>query len=523
MAPEIETHLVNAVLTNGARYYVDHAHPELSTPECADARSIVVFDKAAELILRRSMDAARALLPEGQEIVVYKNNSDGKGNSYGCHENYLMDRAVPFGQIVTHATAHFVTRQIFTGAGKVGSEVAGHRRRRGAVPAHPAGRLLRGGGRPRDHAEAADRQHPRRAARRRPEVPPPPRHRRRRQHLRGRHLPQGRHHRHRAGHDRGRRPAPRVPVRRHRCRRCARSPTTSRCADRSSSSTAPPSPPSRCSGSCSTGPASTPRPTASTRSAARSGHEVLAGGRRSSPASRPTRCRSPTSSTGWPRTGCSTATGNATASRWDDARLAAMDLQYHDLRPEQVAVRRGRPRADHRRRRGRAGHAAAAHRHPGLLPGHAASQRWPDDIVAANWDSLVFDIGSDPLRRVPMMEPTRGTEAHVGPLLDRRCRAARRPARAASRLTPDVGRRSDASGRSTRRHHRRGTGSSRARAQRCTMAEREQIKKQAPARRPTRSSRTPRRPPRPARSSRPSSTISSTRSTRSSRPTPRTS
>ena len=83
MAPEVETHLVNAVLTNGARYYVDHAHPELSTPECADPRTIVVYDRAAELILQRSMAAATRLLPEGQEIVVYKNNSDRKGNSYG--------------------------------------------------------------------------------------------------------------------------------------------------------------------------------------------------------------------------------------------------------------------------------------------------------------------------------------------------------------------------------------------------------------------------------------------------------
>src|SRR5258706_1822219 len=91
--PEIETHLVNAVLTNGARYYVDHAHPECSTPECADAREVVVWDKAAEQILVASMEAAKAVLPDGQEIVVYKNNSDGKGNSYGCHENYLMDRA----------------------------------------------------------------------------------------------------------------------------------------------------------------------------------------------------------------------------------------------------------------------------------------------------------------------------------------------------------------------------------------------------------------------------------------------
>jgi Pup amidohydrolase len=122
MAPEVETHLVNAVLTNGARYYVDHAHPECSTPECADARSVVVFDRAAERILQVSMDAARRLLPAGQEIVIYKNNSDGKGNSYGCHENYLMDRAVPFGRIVGNITPHFVTRQIFCGAGKVGCE-----------------------------------------------------------------------------------------------------------------------------------------------------------------------------------------------------------------------------------------------------------------------------------------------------------------------------------------------------------------------------------------------------------------
>src|SRR3954462_13146824 len=120
--PEVETHLVNAVLTNGARYYVDHAHPELSTPECADARSIVVWDRATEEIVRRSMVAANRLLPEGQELVVHKNNSDGKGNAYGCHENYLMARSVPFGRIVNMATAHFISRQIFTGSGKIGSE-----------------------------------------------------------------------------------------------------------------------------------------------------------------------------------------------------------------------------------------------------------------------------------------------------------------------------------------------------------------------------------------------------------------
>jgi proteasome accessory factor A len=122
MAPEVETHLVNAVLTNGARYYVDHAHPEFSTPECADALEAVLYDKAGEVILARSMEAASRTLPNGQGIVVYKNNSDRKGNSYGTHENYLMDRAVPFGRIVQHVMPHFVTRQIYTGAGKVGTE-----------------------------------------------------------------------------------------------------------------------------------------------------------------------------------------------------------------------------------------------------------------------------------------------------------------------------------------------------------------------------------------------------------------
>jgi proteasome accessory factor PafA2 len=127
LAPEVETHLVNAVLTNGARYYVDHAHPEYSCPEAPDALTALVHDRAGEEVLIRSMAAARTMLPEGQEIVVYKNNSDGKGNSYGCHENYLVDRAVPFGRIVAHATAHLVTRQIYTGAGKVGSEAPGMR------------------------------------------------------------------------------------------------------------------------------------------------------------------------------------------------------------------------------------------------------------------------------------------------------------------------------------------------------------------------------------------------------------
>ncbi len=124
MPPEVETHLVNAVLTNGARFYVDHAHPEYSGPECRDARSATLYDRAGDQVLLDAMAAAKPLLPAGQEIVVYRNNSDGKGNSYGTHENYLMDRSVPFTRIIGSIIPFFVTRQIFCGAGKVGTELA---------------------------------------------------------------------------------------------------------------------------------------------------------------------------------------------------------------------------------------------------------------------------------------------------------------------------------------------------------------------------------------------------------------
>ena len=122
VGPLVERHLVNTVLTNGARYYVDHAHPEYSTPECTTVLELLAADRAGEIVLERSMAAAKQMLGAGQEIVVYKNNSDGKGNSYGCHENYLVDRTVPFKEIAQQFTAHLVTRQIFTGAGKVGCE-----------------------------------------------------------------------------------------------------------------------------------------------------------------------------------------------------------------------------------------------------------------------------------------------------------------------------------------------------------------------------------------------------------------
>ena len=111
--------LANVILTNGARLYVDHAHPEYSTPEVTTPLDIVKWDKAGEQVM---LDASRraAQLPGGPQILLYKNNTDNKGASYGAHENYLMRRSTPFGDIVRHLTPFFVTRQIICGAGRVG-------------------------------------------------------------------------------------------------------------------------------------------------------------------------------------------------------------------------------------------------------------------------------------------------------------------------------------------------------------------------------------------------------------------
>ena len=308
MPPEVETHLVNAVLTNGARYYVDHAHPEYSTPECADAARV----RAATTRRASGSSPGRwrrraGCCPPGQEIVVYKNNSDGKGNSLRLPRElpHGPGRAVRPHRAARHAALRHPPDLHRRGQGR-------HARRRRprpdvAVPAHPAGRLLRGGGRARDHAEAADRQHPRRAARRRAEVPAPARDRRRRQPVPRSHLPEGRHHRDRAGDDRGR------LVRRRATSRLAAPVQAMRAGVATTSTLRHAARAGRrldgdgardAVGAAATWPASTPRSAASSASAARRSatrscdrwEEVLTRPRDRS------RCRSPASSTGWPST-----------------------------------------------------------------------------------------------------------------------------------------------------------------------------------------------------------------------------
>nr|WP_184080176.1 depupylase/deamidase Dop [Nocardiopsis mwathae] len=111
--------LANVILTNGARLYVDHAHPEYSAPEVTNPLDAVLWDKAGERVMA---DAARraGAIPGVDPIQLYKNNTDNKGASYGCHENYLMRRATAFGDIVRHLIPFFVSRQVICGAGRVG-------------------------------------------------------------------------------------------------------------------------------------------------------------------------------------------------------------------------------------------------------------------------------------------------------------------------------------------------------------------------------------------------------------------
>jgi proteasome accessory factor A len=118
--PDDEVGLANVILTNGARLYVDHAHPEYSTPEVTNPRDAVIWDKAGERVMARAATHAAATIPGAAGIQLYKNNTDNKGASYGCHENYLMRRQTPFADIVRHLTPFFVTRQVVVGAGRVG-------------------------------------------------------------------------------------------------------------------------------------------------------------------------------------------------------------------------------------------------------------------------------------------------------------------------------------------------------------------------------------------------------------------
>lgn len=416
LAPEVETHLVNAVLTNGARYYVDHAHPELSTPECADPLEVVLYDRAAEIIAQRSMAAVRTILPPDEEIVLYKNNSDGKGNSYGCHENYLVDRTTPFGRIITGATAHFVTRQIYTGAGKVGAEA-------------PGIRLDDVEFQLTQRADFFEEEVGLETTLKRPIV--------------------------------NTRDEPHADPRRYRRlhvivgdANCSQTATFLKVGttmlvlalvqhddfDTSLRFEDPVGALHRVSHDMSLS-APLRLVDGSTVTALELQGDLLE------------RCRDHVERHGTDHVGGEVAWRvldewesvleglardpfeladrldwvakyrlvNAYRERhglgWDDARLRAIDIQYHDMRPERsLAARAGLRRLVDEAAAERAV-TEPPHDTRAFFRGRCL-QRFSDAVVAANWDSIVFDIGADSLRRVPMMEPLRGTEAHVGTLFE---------------------------------------------------------------------------------------------------------
>ena len=113
----------NVFLRNGARLYLDvGSHPEYATPECDDIISLITHDKAGERILEGLLvDAERRLQEEGiaGDVYLFKNNTDSAGNSYGCHENYLVGRHGEFQRLADTLIPFLVSRQIVTGAGKV--------------------------------------------------------------------------------------------------------------------------------------------------------------------------------------------------------------------------------------------------------------------------------------------------------------------------------------------------------------------------------------------------------------------
>ena len=415
-APEIETQLVNAVLTNGARYYVDHAHPEVSTPECVNALEIVLFDRAAEEIVRASMAAAKLMVGDGSEIVTYKNNSDGKGNSYGCHENYLVDRQVLFARIVAQITPHFVSRQVYCGAGKVGSELAGVSSK--AVPYQISQR-----------ADFFEEEVGLETTLKRPIV--------------------------------NTRDEPHCDATKYRRLHVivgdANMSEVATYLKVGTTSIVLAMIEDDALGSDLTlaNPVMAIRQVSHDPALQRT--ILLRDGRRVTGIelqwSILERAKKYERNHGLQCVG--EAIGADVLSRWEtvltglehdrtavahwvdwvakqrliegfrerhslqpgDAKLKALDLQYHDMRADRcLALRVGlETLVDPERVR------RAMTEPPETTRAYFRGkclQRWPDDIVAANWDSMVFDVGHDPLRRVPMMEPLRGTAFHVAGLFD---------------------------------------------------------------------------------------------------------
>ena len=203
----------NVFLENGARLYLDTGfHPEYATPECDDVMDLVVYDKAGERIVEDLLHQAEKRLREdgiSGNILLFKNNTDSAGNSYGCHENYLVSRDVSFQRLAEALIPFFVTRQIYAGAGKVLQTPRGFHYCLSQRAQHICQEISGATTSSRSIINTRDEPHADAEKYRRLHVIVG-----RLEHVGGRDLPQGRHHRRRPRHDRGRllRPGLQPPV-----------------------------------------------------------------------------------------------------------------------------------------------------------------------------------------------------------------------------------------------------------------------------------------------------------------------
>jgi proteasome accessory factor A len=377
----------------------------------------VLYDKAGEAILARSVEAAARLLAPGQQISVYKNNSDGKGNSYGSHENYLMDRAVPFARIAHLITPHFVTRQIFCGAGKVGSETPGAAGRDVVFQIAQRSEFFE-----EEIGLETTLKRPIVNTRDEPHADP--------QRYRRLHVIVGDANLAEVatflkvgttalvlalieddafdGVDLG----IANPV--MAIRQVALDPTLRTTIEMTDGRTVTALALQwelfglarkyaeerglECLGSENVG-----------QMVLRRWEDVLHG-LETDPAT-------VAGQVDWAaKFQLLEAYRERHGLNWDDSRLAAVDLQYHDLRPERSLF----TRLDTERLLDPADVLAAVTEPPRRTRAYFRGQclkRWASAVASANWDSLVFDLGTDPLRRVPMMDPLRGTAEHVEELL----------------------------------------------------------------------------------------------------------
>ena len=367
----------------------------------------------ARLILTRSMEAADAAAHDGSRVVIYKNNSDGKGNSYGAHENYLMDRAVPFTRIVAGVTPHFVTRQIFAGSGKVGAETPIYDGRKVDFQLS-------------QRAEFFEEQVGLETTLKRPIV-------------NTRDEPHADPHRYRRLH---------VIVGDANLAEVAtflKVGTTSLVLamiedDISGSRSLALADPVTAMHEVALDRTFTkPLPMAdgTTATALAIQWELFSLARKYAD-DQGLECMGDETIgeevlTRWEAVLHGLETDPMSLARqldwvaklqlieayrdrhgcdWDDHRLAALDLQYHDLRPSRSLF----ARLDTERMVDQDSVAAAVTEPPRGTRAWFRGQclkKWPAAVVTANWDSLVFDLGTDPLRRVPMMDPLKGTAEHV--------------------------------------------------------------------------------------------------------------